>query len=599
MSETSSKRREWIKTAAIIFLSVLLVLTFFSQTILNHSLPEVATKYVQNGTITSKIRGSGVVESNDPNVVEVSQIFAERKITSIAVKVGDKVKKGDVLLTLAEGDGAELKDKKEALKTAEKKLEADQKSLKSMQSDYEGSKVNSEISNEDIRNLTTYRNKIVELQSKQQEAEEKLKPIEVSIGQLNKAIEDCEAQIEYEQAQNSYASERVTTAQTAVTQAQNAQSAAEAEQAAAQAQKDALIEQKAALEAAYAEDPASVEDYDAKMAELDGKLAEADKKLTEKNTALAKANEALQKANEEMNAANAGQDARDVSPAINNLREQIAKYKLDLYGYTKQKAQVETEINDIKTEIAEYQRKSESISGLQKSQDEISEMKATIAEDKKAVEDIKKEIDELTGENGGSDIKAEISGTIISINSDLVSGKKLPREACGELMRIQPEGQGYYMTFSVSNEQARTLSVGDKASLVNSWYYNDMDIILKSIKPDKTDPAKQKMLTFTVDGEVTAGQSLNVSVGQKSQNYDYIVPNSALRNDNNGDYILIVEAKSSPLGNRYIATRVDVQILAKDDTQAAISGGLAGWEYVITTASAPIKAGDQVRLADN
>ena len=39
-----SKKRELIKTIAIVFLAVLLVLTFFSQTIMNHSLPEVATQ---------------------------------------------------------------------------------------------------------------------------------------------------------------------------------------------------------------------------------------------------------------------------------------------------------------------------------------------------------------------------------------------------------------------------------------------------------------------------------------------------------------------------------------------------------------------------
>ena len=59
--ETKVKRREWVKTAAIIFLSVLLVLTFFSNTIMNRSLPEVATEYVQSGSISAKIRGSGVV----------------------------------------------------------------------------------------------------------------------------------------------------------------------------------------------------------------------------------------------------------------------------------------------------------------------------------------------------------------------------------------------------------------------------------------------------------------------------------------------------------------------------------------------------------
>ena len=37
--ENSVRKREWVKTAAIILLAVLLVLTFFSKTIMNASLP--------------------------------------------------------------------------------------------------------------------------------------------------------------------------------------------------------------------------------------------------------------------------------------------------------------------------------------------------------------------------------------------------------------------------------------------------------------------------------------------------------------------------------------------------------------------------------
>ena len=78
-----------------------------------------------------------------------------------------------------------------------------------------------------------------------------------------------------------------------------------------------------------------------------------------------------------------------------------------------------------------------------------------------------------------------------------------------------------------------------------------------------------------------------------------IVPNSAIREDNNGKFVLIVESKSSPLGNRYIATRADVEVVASDDTQSAITGAVEGWEFVITTSTKPIEAGQQVRLAEN
>ena len=84
-----------------------------------------------------------------------------------------------------------------------------------------------------------------------------------------------------------------------------------------------------------------------------------------------------------------------------------------------------------------------------------------------------------------------------------------------------------------------------------------------------------------------------------AKTYDLTVPNSAVREDNNGKFILIVSSKESPLGNRYIATRVDVQVLDSDDLLTAITGSLSGYEYVITTATKPVAAGMQVRLAED
>ena len=115
MSENGSKKREWVKTAAIVFLAVLLVLTFFSNTIQNYSLPEVATQYVMSGTITAKIRGTGTIESGDPYEVKVTET---RKVTGVAVHVGDTVQKGDVLVYLDDAESDELKAAREALDKA-------------------------------------------------------------------------------------------------------------------------------------------------------------------------------------------------------------------------------------------------------------------------------------------------------------------------------------------------------------------------------------------------------------------------------------------------------------------------------------------------
>ena len=48
----------------------------------------------------------------------------------------------------------------------------------------------------------------------------------------------------------------------------------------------------------------------------------------------------------------------------------------------------------------------------------------------------------------------------------------------------------------------------------------------------------------------------------------------------------------------YVLSRADVEVLASDDTNSAVSGGLFGYEYVVTNSTKPLEAGMKVRLAD-
>ena len=156
---------------------------------------------------------------------------------------------------------------------------------------------------------------------------------------------------------------------------------------------------------------------------------------------------------------------------------------------------------------------------------------------------------------------------------------------------------GYSLSFSVTNDQASRLRPGDTATVSNFYWGTEIVATLNSIKVDQKNPQTNKLLTFDLSGNVTAGSELTLSVGQKSANYDIIIPSSSIRTDANGSFILKVESKNSPLGNRYIARRVPVEVLASDDTNSAVSADLSYGDYVITTSSAPIKSGDLVRLS--
>jgi multidrug efflux pump subunit AcrA (membrane-fusion protein) len=191
-------------------------------------------------------------------------------------------------------------------------------------------------------------------------------------------------------------------------------------------------------------------------------------------------------------------------------------------------------------------------------------------------------------------ITAKVSGTVSAVN--VTAGKDT---VAGDAMAvIDVVDQGYTIKISVTNDQAKQVKVGDTAEIVNNYYGSDITATLEAITADSSKPGQGKLLVFRVTGDLDPGSSITLSIGQKSANYDSIIPKSALREDTNGSFVYVVVAKSSPLGNRYIATRADVQILAQDDNNAAVSG-LSSGDYVITTSSKPLNAGDQVRMVES
>lgn len=545
MNDENKKKREWVKTAAIVFLTIMLILTFFSNTILNYSLPEVATQRIQSGTITAKVRGTGTVESGDPYNVEVKQ---SRKVASVAVKAGDKVEKGDILLYLEDQESDELN---EAIKQLETLQNAFDKAILTGVID---KAMANKVQNGNTASVNEYMNRIeaakAEMEKAQKEVDEAQKWVNALNSQIsmsstvavNTSAEEKalnEAQLNLDNATLSLENAKLT-----LTNAEIALGAVSGGNAATEAEARKKVEEAQRAVDSWTQ---TVNNYQ--------------KAVNEKQAAL---NQAKLKAD------NAQTES---SSTVNNLKKQLstAEYNLSVLNetLTAKKTAYEDLLSAISTEL------------------DLSVQIDAINSQKEVVE-------KLRAESVAATVTADVAGTVTSI-SVTAGGSTAPGTP---VMVIQPEGKGFTLSFSVTNEQAKKFAVGDAAELVNSWWYSDITAKVASIKPDTTDPAKKKLVTFDLSGELTAGQTLSLSVGQKSSNYDMIVPNSAIREDNNGKFILIIESKSSPLGTRYFATRVDVEILASDDTQSAISGGLYGYEDVITTSTKPIEAGKQVRLPD-
>jgi len=519
------KKRGWVKNAAIVFLAVMLGLTFFSNTIRNRSLPEVAAQYTQSGSITARIRGNGTVTANESFDVKngsLSRTVSERPFTK-----GDEVKIGDVLIRFDADISGDLQDAKDELKAKELELE---KMLLEM------SRPGS-ISNSAVQ---AARNALTDAQRSLSEAQRTLS--------LLPGYDDAS----------------IAAAQAANDQAQAALNAATATAAARLyelqvAEAELLLIDP--LDPGYAAAEAKVQ-----AAQFASSTANAAESLAQSNYTAANNSLTTQQTNR-ANRIAASQSVTSANQNVLSAQQALADAVL-----AHSDAQENANVDSSKEAI-------------------------DLRELKNDIEKMKENIEKLEKDGTITEITSLVAGIVTSVEVN-------PGDVVGEdalLMVIEVVDRGYSLSFEVTSDQASRVSVGDQAEVDRGWWSwgDEIRATLTAIRNNPTNPVAGRILTFAVSGDVESDMQLNLTLAQRSETFSIIVPNGAIRSDTNGDFVLVVESRNSPLGNRFIATRADINILASDDVNTAISGALSGWDFVITRASAPVDPGTEVRLVDN
>ena len=539
--EVKVKNRGWVKNAAIIFLAVMLVLTFFSNTFMNHSLAEVATQSVTNGSITAKVRGTGTVESNGSYQVKAG---ATREIRAVMVKEGQEVNQGDVLFVLGEGPSEELDAATENLRQLQLSYQRTAVNMPSF--DYSLDERNIEKAKETLASAQAAENSAkVALEQNANVPEAELKAAQARLDSANQALTDARAELQT----------RYDAAMTLRDQAQ--------------ARLQELLNNK----------PEEPEEGSEEDSSYQQQLAAAQAELDAANALLESLDPSVDPT---VKAAQAEADA--AQEALDAILNRAGPYAESYNQAVEARKAAEDELFTL-----EYNLNQTKIQNNQTAAAAALELQDMAQQIEKA----KKQLAELSG-GEDNQVTANVGGIIESIA--YTAGSTAPKDEV--LCTIQVPDMGYSLSFSVTNEQARRLRVGDSASVTNYYWGSEITATLTNIKTDPKNPQTSKLLTFDLSGDVNAGSELTISVGQKSQNYEIIIPNSAIRTDSNGSYVLTVEAKNSPLGNRYIAQRVDIEVVAADDVNSAVTGDLSYGDFVITTSNKPVQKGDQVRMAD-
>jgi multidrug efflux pump subunit AcrA (membrane-fusion protein) len=505
-------RKEKIKNIAIIFLALMLILTLFSNTIMNRSLVEVSTQQIYSDSLTSKVRGSGTVEASENYSVIINET---RKIATVEVRTGAEVEAGDVLFTLTDAESDELVSKRAELAQAE--------------ADYETAVINSGIT-------------VAQRQTIESGTVPSLSDRQNSLAAAQDAVDTAQATVD------------TLTAQVDAVKDVTVDTSAE--------ELAVLNAQQAVTNATYTKDQKQTA-YDNAEASGDADAcASALNELTQAENTLAAANKSLTDAQYQLDLKKLSGTGTDNSA---DLQSQLTTANATLKT-------AQDNLSDLQTLLTSQITLGTSYSQIQTLKDVVAELEENATD---------------------GQITSPIAGTVTEIM--YTAGQTV--QQAETLMTIQPENKAFQLSFTVTADQAKRIKVGDAANVVNNWYGRDITATVYSIKKDADDRTKSTV-TCNLSGDVSVGDSYTLSIGDKSSNYDYVVPTSCIREDSNGKFILILESKSTPLGNRYYARRVSVEVLASDDTNSAVSGAIEDYSYVITTTTKPVEENQQVRLAD-
>ncbi len=556
-------RKEIIKKAAVIFLAAMLVLTFFSNTIMNYSLPEVATEPVYSGSVSNKVRGQGAVEANSDYEVTVS---GARVIKEVKVEVGDSVEKGQVLFTFEEGENTELTEAQDTLDQME--LDYAKSLLKSMP-DYESDNMDIKSAKEDLEAAVKARDKAKTTEKNLKSAKSAEEAAKKNVAALEEKIEALQEQIETYGTVGSYeeASAQVT--------------ALSDELATLKSQLQSLNDE---LASAKGEEVSELRrDIQNKELEITNKTSELN---AAKQTAAAIQNTSAtyNSLKSQLNTAN-----KDLKKAQSTLQDKSAEVErlsaqptlADARAAVKEKQKALTQM------LLALKQKKEQDSLAQQSED--LDMKAA----GERLEKQRELVDKLTNSNDLKEVKSKDAGVVSQI--DFKAGDSVTADV--PLAKIQLAESGYIVTVQVTKAQANLVRTGNEATIENIWD-DDVSATVKSIKADPENPNQNMLITFEVKGNVSIGQNLALSVGEKSNRYDAVVPNNAVREDSKGKFVLVVTVKGTPLGNRYKVKRADVEVLASDDSYTGLQGGVYEGDNVVTNSSQPLEEGMQVRLVE-
>lgn len=536
------------------FLILMFLLTILSRAADSLTIAKVTASAATGGVISHNIEVDGNITPNKDIAISTS---ANIKIASVEATEGKTVKKGDLLIQL---DPADLK----------KKLLKAQKELQVAKATASDKKANEAIA-----------------------ADTKSKSLQRSYEDYNQTVADANDSVskaksamnEAWNAYNTYKNSNSNSGETDTTVSDSLEKTVEEKQLAYDKAVANLDGVEKDIEAAVQEEIKKAEgdsqDEEQKIREQVNARPENVSKLQDANDEINKAKDALTEAENALSAYNEQQNNSSSASYDEQLKTLYDDYKAKEEAYNEAVKQRQSTIQSANRtlEDAKAPENVDTATALTENDD--------LEEKQLAVDELQKVMD-VNGK-----ITAPSDGLITKVN--VTTGETTTEDTA---IRISDQSAGYKFTATLDKASAKYLSKDDKVTLDLGNGTTVEGLTVQSIDVSAEDKNSYE-LTVSIPAKVKKlGSIATLKVEKASKKYDTCVPLGALHSDGDKYYVYVINEKDTILGTETAVDKVQVDILDKNNEQAAIEGSFSWGQQFVLTSSKTLRNGDRVRLVE-
>lgn len=182
-------------------------------------------------------------------------------------------------------------------------------------------------------------------------------------------------------------------------------------------------------------------------------------------------------------------------------------------------------------------------------------------------------------------ITALTGGTVVSL--DISKGETIKENQL--IASIGTSGE-FNVDCSISLDNNFVIP-GDVCELSNTSHV--ISGVVEKVKP--ASQGKTVSISFTSD-EVATGETFDITFKKDSVTTYTLVPNGALKQDNDGYFLNQIKRRDGVLGKEFYLERIDIYIGDSDNRNTVITQGITFFEPIMLLSDKPAEAGDTISL---